>query len=226
MKLDEKSLPASNGFRPRPLVKQTADGKTVIAVTSWGSAEIAQKVVDSTLLLLEKSAAPAFDPDATRVGIAVASEPEPSTLEKKFVETIKGVNEELLKNENNGQWQAVVELVIIGVDQYQIYWAQAGQPQIFYKNSAGVQPICYTPDPSSVFQQRTPLPMFGIGLEKNPTVQSGSLPIEKTAEILLLSSPQAPAGIYLTHTFDINAILDLLSQNFPESPAWAAVLRP
>lgn len=233
MQINEMSLPSIQGFRPKPVIRTTHGGNVLIVLTCWGDQTQTEKMMTMLIQFLEEEPKDEaqgnsnFDPDATRVGIKVAAEPV-TQIKKNIGQTMQAalskLNQFLLQEVNHEKWQTAVEVTLIGRDQQYLYWAQVGQPQVFRSTDFGVEPISYVPDPTLDFDQKIPLPFHALGLEKEIQVHSGVIPFGKTHQLILLSTPKIPGGLYITMGITLDSIVELIQQNFPDSPAWAGVI--
>ena len=217
---ESRSLSSTHGLRPAPLVHTTEDKQIHIIITNWGSNELNEKIIEA---ILQSTNSPNLDLDVTQQrNVSTQAQNSPHLA---LAKGISDANAAILKAENLWKWKTVAEVLVLQFKNNIMYWAQAGQPQVFIRSSRGVEPVCYTPDSSANFQQPAPLPLNGIGLEESATINSGSLVFTSAEELLLLSSVYAPAGLYLSMSFDLAQTLDLISQNIPNTPAWVGLLK-
>lgn len=235
MKIKEMSLPSIQGFRPKPVIRTTHLENVIVVLTCWGEQTKAEKMVTHLLQALEaepqkeEAPDPNFDPDATRVGLKVAkAETATAAIKKNLGETmaqaLRKLNDFILTEVNQEKWLSAVEVTLIGNDQQYLYWTQVGQPQIFRSLDSGVEPLSYVPDMTLDFSQKIPLPFHALGLEKDLHMNTGMIPIGKTHQLILLSTPQIPGGLYISMGITLDSIVELIQQNFPDSPAWAGVI--
>jgi len=227
MKISEISLPSTKGFRPKPIIKSTHDGRILIIVTIWGDSSVGEQVTSSLLKKLENTEEvqqEESDPDVTRFSIPIEVKIQKKNQEALFQEALQKINHFLLTEVNKEKWITCAEILLIGYDQQYFYWAQAGQPQIFRSTESGVEPLSYIPDMTVDMDQYVPLPFHALGLEKNVQIQTGMIPFGKTQQLILLSTPRVPGGLYITMGINLGAIAELIQQSFPDSPAWAGVI--
>ncbi len=223
MKIDSRIISGSDLFRPQPTVFQSEDGNTIGVITNWGGAAATQIVTEK----IKSALAPKFfDPDETQVK-RTSNKKKEYPIEWKLAEALRLANEELFRVENEKLWKTVIEATVIHVDRSVLYWAQAGVPHLLISSNTATgseaQFLSVSVDPSFVFNQPSPLPMSGLGLDLFPNVNSGSVVVRPGLKIALLSVAGRALPLLSQTPFSVNDFADAISFSFPQQPAWVAV---
>jgi len=231
MKIMDLMLPARDSIRPRPLFKLLHTNQVAVILTCWGDTS----QIDNMLKLIEKSliennqnqeSNEQFDPDVTKMNLKTieSAPPKKRSLEVVFQKILRELNKYIALEVNKKEWVTCIEITLVGKDRQNLFWSHAGQPQIFRATETGLEPLSYTADPSSDFNQSSPLPVNCLGLELDLQIQSGYIPLDKIKNIVLFSCPKVPAELYSSRTTDLDSLAQLIQEHYPNSPVWSGLI--
>lgn len=231
MKIMDLMLPAKDSIRPRPLFKLLHMNQVAVILTCWGDTSH----VDTMMKLIEQNlqedhqnqeSNEQFDPDATKMNLKKMdlTPSKKRSLEEVFQKVLRDLNKYIALEVNKTKWITCIEITLIGKDRQNLFWTHVGQPQIFRATQAGLEPLSYTADPSSDFNQSSPLPINCLGLELDLQIQSGYIPVDKVKNIVLFSCSKVPAELYSSLTVDLETLAQLIQQYDSNSPVWSGLI--
>lgn len=232
MKITEMCLPSDRGFRPKPFVKITDNGQMLIVLTCWGEPTDLDKVADDLLKTIEDlqvTQESATDQDTTRIRIQLDETQNSTTtvalpFEVVLRNSLQKLNQFLSHELNSKKWSTCIEATVVAHDHKFLYWAQCGQPQVFRTTSMGMEPLSFTPDPTLDMEQNIPLPFCSLGLEEPAQILMGYIPIGKTLNLILFSTPNIPSRLFHSAEISVDAIVEKIQSDNPHAPAWVAVI--
>ncbi len=216
MQIQERSY-SGKSFRPKPQFLALESSGLFVISTAWGPPEIAQRNNQLLLDFLQQG----FDEEATRVGV-----PKDSISESVFQlkSAMTAANDQLLKVENKNSYQVIIESSAFFLKGNTLSWAQVGGPHILASNPRGLQPIAYELDWAWQKHQGSPLVTYGLGLEKNCQINSGSLQIDKDTFVTLLERSYIPSSFFTAMQSDMTPMTQCLVADASEVPFWLGVM--
>ena len=217
-----RSVPGNGLYRPQPTIFESKDGKTVAVITNWGNATRSSLISEKIESVLTPQL---FDPDKTQAVRKILS--ASGSIELKLGEALRSANDELYKRENEKIWKTVIEVTVIHLESGVLYWAQAGMPHLLMSTNIsagrGAEFLTVSPDASAIFSQPIPLPTSGLGLDRIPNINSGSVPVKKGIKLAFLSIPGKALPVLSQTEFQVDHLIESFSAIYPDQPSWIAV---
>jgi hypothetical protein len=215
MKYYARSMPAKKSIRPETSIRSLKNDRIFVFVTNWGNPECTKTIEEAILSCLDEPDAADTEQTAT-----------PLALHEKLAAGIRKANAEILKGENARNWNSALEVCVVGFDKGFIQWAQAGGPNFFIWNPAGLEPICYSPDGALAFGSQSPLPINAIGLTAEVSISHGLYPRQDQQKYLWLSSSVKFPQLNLNESGELDsAALEIaLAKNSQDTASWFCLM--
>ena len=218
---------AGKTFRPRPEIHLDPTAGALIVATPWGPRPAARKAIDRIMEFL-----------------ALAREDREATSPFERLSCLSGpannlrigallANDILYREENAQEYRAGVELFAMIIEDNELVWVQAGNPQILLSRRGrallplGSQ-IDLSFDMSTENKELLPaLPSQLLGLDSSINLTMNSFRARPGDRVVLLSHSQLPQSLFNMKEDDLS--LDTLSRQLarihPDLAFWLGIVR-
>lgn len=218
MKFQERSY-NSKVMRPKPLVHRDESVGLILMMTPWGSQEACQRVMDHVIqhLLIAKQ-----DAELTTAFQNILSlSDEANDLR---VATLMA-NDFIFRGINTEKYNLVVETLFLSVNSRHVAWCQMGCPHLFLKkHNQTAQPVSFNPETKKEMSE-FPMPMQFLGSEPTVAPRCGDLYLDKSDELIMLSSSTVPPAIWtLESSQGLEAWTQSLVDGYELQPFWLSRL--
>lgn len=213
-------------FRPRPEIYLDAETRTLIVATPWGSREAARRVIDrmTDYLSLAREDVEATSP-FERLSCL-------STHANRLRIATLLANESLYREENRTEYRSGVELFAAILEEDELVWLQAGNPQILL-GRAGRKPLSLGSqidlsfDLSEGTELLPGLPSQMLGLDSSLNLCLNSFRARPGDKLALISHSHLPDVVYTLG--DDQLTLDSISRQIanasPDHAFWVGLLQ-
>jgi len=210
----------TNLLRPKPLIHRDESQKFILIMTPWGSQEECQKVMDFSIQHLLTVRQDQEHTSAFQKILSLSNEAN----ELRQVSLL--ANDFLFRNINAESHELVIEFLFLAFNKRQVSWVQLGCPHLFLKKKdQGTQPISCYPETLQTLQQ-FPLPSYHLGSDSTVAPRCGDLFLNKSDELILLSSSQIPNSIWQNkEKKDIELWTDEMTKESDSQPFWLGRLQ-
>ncbi len=211
-------------FRPSTIVHNENPNQLLICVTTWGRAEIAEKVIESL-----------------KNFVSMASDDEDLTLAYERKENLHKMgnilrmavitaSEKIYSQYNKDEYTTGFEVFAAVKDGPQWIYVSCGQPSlILYRKDLGMLPLTQAIDLNVLTLNKSliePLPSQLLGLGQNPPIQYGNIRLQNQDRLALISRTYLPHSFYKIESQDFNqdTISRVLAQDHQDIPFWLGLL--
>ncbi len=224
LKFEERPY-AGKTFRPKPEILLDERAQLLIVATPWGPRSAARKVIDR---MTDYLALAREDNEATSPFERLSCL---STQANNLRIATLLANEALYRDDNRQEYRAGVELFAATIDDNELVWVQAGNPQILLSRegrspiSLGAQ-IDLAADLSEGETTLSPLPSQLLGLDSTLNLNLNSFRVRAGDKIILLSHSYPPQQFYGLKNDELNldSISRTLAVHFPDLAFWIGLL--
>ena len=216
---------AGNTFRPRPEILLDEQARLLIVATPWGPRAAARKTIErmTDYLALAREDSEATSPFERLSCLS----PQANNLR---IATLLA-NEALYREDNRAEYRAGVELFAAVIDDNEIVWVQAGNPQILLGRAGrsllplGSQ-IDLSFDLSSSDELLPPLPSQLLGLDSSLNLCLNTFRAQEGDRLVLLSHSHLPDSLFTLKSADISleSISRTLANLHPDLAFWLGIL--
>jgi hypothetical protein len=226
MSLSFESRPfIGKAMRPTPEVHFDPDENLLIVATPWGPREAAKKAIDRMCEYLRMAR---DDRDVTSPFQRLSCLSD--NANNLRVATLLA-NEILYRGENRNEYNAGAEIFAAYLDQDELVWVQAGQPQIFL-NRVNRPTLMLGSQVDLAFDMSDddllpPLPSQLVGLDSTVNFTINSFRAREGDQLILLSHSAPPAALFRATANDltIDSLVRELANDPHETPFWLGMLR-
>lgn len=224
LRFEERSY-SGNTFRPRPEIHLDPQSNLLIVATPWGSRSAARKVIDrmTDYLSLARDDKEATSP-LQRLSCL-------SSQANNLRVAALLANEVLYRDDNQNEYKSGVELFAASLDENEVVWLQAGNPQILLgRGDRSLLPLGSQIDLAFDMSEGTellpPLPSQLLGLDSSLNLTINSFRARAGDRIVLLSHSHLPRSVFDLKVQDMN--LDGMSRTLasvhPDLAFWLGIL--
>ncbi len=216
---------AGKVFRPPPEIHFDEQARLLIVATPWGNPESAKRSIQVAKDYINASQS---DLEVTTPFEMLSCL---SSLANHLRIAALLANELLYREDNQDEYQAGVEFLILAAHQSELAFALLGSPSIYLKrNNQYLIPLATEFDHSADLRNNvaalSPLPRQMLGLDTSCNLTVNSLRPQKDDQIILISKSHMPNEIFqlASGTQDLIQMSQILSKSDVESPFWLATL--
>lgn len=224
LKFEERPY-SGKTFRPRPEIHLDPQTNTLIVATPWGTRSAARKVIDrmTDYLSLARDDKEATSPLQR---LSCLSDQANNLRVAALL-----ANEVLYREDNKTEYKSGVELFAASLNDDELVWLQAGNPQILLgRNGRTLLPlgsqIDLAFDMSEGSNLLPPLPSQLLGLDSTLNLNINSFRARPGDRVVLLSHSHLPENLF--HLRGNDATLDgmtkTLATSHPDLAFWLGVL--
>jgi hypothetical protein len=200
---------------PTPQFGLNPNGNLLTLITNWGDQSInesIQKIFNSAAEELKKNQ----NIDQVQTLLKTAAQRANSLI---FEEVNKNI------------WNNVIEITVLLFLSKSFCWVSSSQVTLFHmqRSQKSLVPINIEKllelKRLSRFQQKAPLPFFGLGLQSSTDFNFGSSEYQESRELLLLNFLQAPLLSEKLQSCKAEDAIEIIAHEFPNSAAWASSVK-
>jgi hypothetical protein len=226
MNLEFEERPYSGkNFRPTPEIHLDHQSQLLIVATPWGPRSAAKKVIERMTEYLSMARE---DNEATSPFERLSCL---STQANNLRIAAFLANDSLYREDNTQEYRSGVELFAAMVDEGELVWIQAGNPQILLgRQGRTLLPLGSQIDLAfdlSEAQLLPPLPAQLLGLDSSLNLSLNSFRARPGDKLVLLSHSHLPEILFTMK--DLDTSLDSLSQKLaqihPDLAFWIGILK-
>lgn len=210
-------------MRPKPLCYMSEEKDLMIACTSWGAPEHAEKAIEEISKYVQSAKADVEVTSPFEFMPCLSS--EVNYLRTSLLIT----NEFLYRSENKTEYAAGLEVLVLFKRGRQLAWAQVGGPSLLIqRNGKSVQPLSVSMDlASDALGVLPPIPRNLLGIDRSCIIEVGHTSFEENDQLIMLSSSLISTHLWKRsqERLDLPQITQLMIQENAESPFWLGLLQ-
>lgn len=216
---------AGKTFRPRPEILLDQQARIVIVATPWGPRASARKAIErmKDYLMTAREDAEATSPFERLSCLS-------SQANNLRIAALLA-NDAIYREDNLQEYKAGVELFAASLDENELVWVQAGNPQILLSRPGqSMLPLGSQMDLASDLSEENsflaPLPSQLLGLDSSLNLNINSFRARGGDRVILLSHSRLPQVIFkLNHEqIELAPMSRLLAEAHPDVAYWLGIL--
>ena len=213
LKIDSRNY-NSDQFRPTPMIYTDQDNKFTLILTSWGSNEYSQKVMNHLTDFIQTALAD--------VEVTSPYEFIPTLSKECNILRVASLltNSFIYRELNSVEYQAGYELVGFIQNKQQVSWLQLGQFDLYKAHQGEFIPIEVSASFDSV-----PIPDQLLGLESQCYPKIGEVVLKDEKQLMLLARSQSTSSnIVSSKDTSLQTVVNQLSQKAADTAFWISFL--
>ena len=219
IKIDERSY-GGKKFRPMTVVDFEKSNNLLLAITPWGSDDIAPKVIQSikSFVTMANEDSDLTVPYARKENLQQMG----NILRMAVIMASEKINNEF----NQEEYTSGFEIFAAIQEGPQWIYVSCGQPSlILNRKGMGTVPISQSIDLNVLTLRSSlldPLPNQLLGLGQHPPIQFGNMRLKTTDRLALISRTYLPTDFFKisNEAFNSDEIADVLAHDNQEVPFW------
>lgn len=216
---------AGKNFRPRPEIHLDESASLLIVATPWGARQSARTAIER---MTDYLAFAREDREATSPFERLSCL---STQANNLRTAALLANEALYREDNKQEYRSGVELFAATVDESELVWLQAGNPQLLLGRPGrtlrplGAQ-VDLAFDMSEGRELLPPLPSTLLGLDSSINLTLNSFRAQPGDRVVLLSHSYLPESLFAAKESEttLEAISRNLARIYPDLAFWLGIL--